>query len=188
MTISRREALLELSALFAVPLVRWPERLSDPLAGTIVDYQAGRARHDWTAVQVTREALDRASAWNGTLRAIDELSKTAMDDARASDVRAARGNLRGPLDGVPLFAKAIYDMRGLPTTGSSAEWARLFPDAVGSDAIEVARMRAAGAVVLGKTAADDFAFLALTRVHNLVAEMSAVRALHDRYADGPGSA
>ena len=61
MTISRREALLELSALFAVPLIRWPERLSDPLAGTIVEYQAGRARHDWTAVQVTKEALVRAN-------------------------------------------------------------------------------------------------------------------------------
>jgi Asp-tRNA(Asn)/Glu-tRNA(Gln) amidotransferase A subunit family amidase len=158
MTISRREALLELSALFAVPLIRWPERLSDPLAGSIVEYQAGRARHDWTAVQVIQESLDRANAWNGTLHAIDELSKTAMDDARASDARARRGNLRGPLDGAPLFAKAIYDMSGLPTTGSSAEWARLFPDAVRLDAIEVTRMRAAGGIVLGKTAADDFAY------------------------------
>jgi len=57
-----------------------------------------------------------------------------------------------------VFAKSIYDMNGLPTTGSSAEWARLFPDAVHRDSIEVARMRAAGAVVLGKTAADDFAY------------------------------
>jgi aspartyl-tRNA(Asn)/glutamyl-tRNA(Gln) amidotransferase subunit A len=66
--------------------------------------------------------------------------------------------LRGPLDGVPLFAKAIYDMTGLPTTASNAEWAQLFPDPLRRDAIEVERMRAAGAVVLGKTAADDFAY------------------------------
>jgi len=158
MTISRREALLDLGALFAIPLVRWPERLSDPLAGSIVEYQAGRARHDWSAAQVTKEALDRARAWNTTLHAIDELSKTAMDEARASDARARHGNLRGPLDGVPVFAKSIYDMRGLPTTGSNSEWARLFPGAVSRDAIEVARMRAAGAIVLGKTAADDFAY------------------------------
>ena len=156
--ISRREALCELGALFAVPFLRWPERLSDPLAGTIVEYQAGRARGDWTATQVTQHALDRANAWNGTLRAIDQLSRTAIDDARASDVRARRGRLRGPLDGVPVFAKSIYDMNGLPTTASNAEWARLFPDAVRSDAIEIARMRAAGAIVLGKTAADDFAY------------------------------
>src|SRR6266566_2435328 len=84
--ISRREALGELGALFAIPFIRWPERLSDPLAGTIVEYQAGRARGDWSAAQVTKEALDR------------------------------------------------------------------------SHAIEVARMRAAGAIVLGKTVADDFAY------------------------------
>ena len=156
--ISRREALAELGALFAIPFIRWPGRLGDPLTGTIVEYQAGRARGDWTAAEVTKEALDRINAWNGTLHAVDLLSATAMDDARASDARLRRGALRGPLDGVPLFAKAIYDMNGLPTTASSAEWAKLFPAPLRRDAIEVARMRAAGAVVLGKTVADDFAY------------------------------
>src|SRR5258706_3823192 len=122
MSLSRREALRELSALLAIPLVRSPERLADPLAGTIIEYQAGRVRGDWTAAQVTKEALDRCNAWNGTLHAIDLLSATAMDDARASDARAQRRALRGPLDGVPVFAKAIYDMNGLPTTASNAEW------------------------------------------------------------------
>ena len=156
--ISRREALRELSALFAIPFIHWPERLADPLAGTIVEYQAGRARGDWTAVQVTKEALDRISAWNPRLHALDMLSPTAIDEAKASDARARRGRLRGPLDGVPVFAKSIYDMDGLPTTASNAEWAKLFPDPVNRDAIEVARMRVAGAIVLGKTAADDFAY------------------------------
>jgi Asp-tRNA(Asn)/Glu-tRNA(Gln) amidotransferase A subunit family amidase len=158
MSPSRRDALRDLSALFAIPFVRWPERLADPLAGTIVEYQAGRVRGDWTATEVTKRALDRATAWNGTLHAVDRLSDTAMDEARASDARAKRRALRGPLDGVPLFAKSIYDMNGLPTTASSLEWARLFPDAVRRDALEVARMRAAGAIILGKTAADDFAY------------------------------
>jgi aspartyl-tRNA(Asn)/glutamyl-tRNA(Gln) amidotransferase subunit A len=66
--------------------------------------------------------------------------------------------MRGLLDGVPVFAKSIYDMAGYPTTGSNAEWARLFPETVSRDAIEIARMRGAGAVLLGKTAADDFAY------------------------------
>jgi Asp-tRNA(Asn)/Glu-tRNA(Gln) amidotransferase A subunit family amidase len=158
MLLTRREALVRLSALLAVPLIRWPERLADPLSGTIADFQAGRARRDWTSLEVTTRALERCTAWNATLHAIDQLSTTALDDARASDARAQRGVLRGPLDGVPVFAKAIYDMNGLPTTASNAEWARLFPAPVRRDAIEVARMRAAGAVVLGKTAADDFAY------------------------------
>src|SRR6202022_901959 len=126
--------------------------------GTIIDYQAGRARGDWSAAQVTKAALDRSHAWNGTLHAIDMGSQTAMDDARDSDARARNRRLRGPLDGVPVCAKSIYDMNGLPTTASNADWARLFPNALRGDAIEVARMRAAGAIVLGKTAGDDFAY------------------------------
>src|SRR5579859_3030613 len=125
MPLSRREALRQLSALLAVPLLRWPERLVDPLSGSIVEYQAGRLRGDWSAVEATRLALNRCNTWGATLHAIDQLSKTAIDDARASDARAARRGLLGPLDGVPVFAKSIYDMNGLPTTGSNAEWARL---------------------------------------------------------------
>jgi Asp-tRNA(Asn)/Glu-tRNA(Gln) amidotransferase A subunit family amidase len=49
-------------------------------------------------------------------------------------------------------------MKGLPTTASSADWAKTFPNAVDRDSIEVHRLRMAGAAVLGKTAADDFAY------------------------------
>ena len=132
-SLTRREVLVRLSALIVVPLIRWPDRVADPLTGTIVDYQAGRIRRDWTAAEVTKRALDRALSLNGNLHLIDQLSTTALDDARASDARAKRGVLRGPLDGVPVFAKSIYDMAGLPTTASSAEWARLFPGAVRRD-------------------------------------------------------
>lgn len=155
---SRREALAQLAALFALPFARWPERRSDPLAGTIAEYQAGRVRGDWSATDVTTHALALCESRGRALRAIDQLSSDALTAARASDARLRAGRLMGPLDGVPLFAKSIYDLRGAPTTASSAEWAKLFPDAVGRDSIEVARLRAAGAVILGKTAADDFAY------------------------------
>src|SRR5690348_6496530 len=141
MPLTRREALRELGALLAIPLVRWPPPLADPLAGTIVDYQAGRLRGDWTAVEVTRRALDRASELNATLHELDQLAATALAEARASDDRARRRALRGPLDGVPVFAKSIYDVSGLPTTASNAEWAKLFPAPVARDSLEVARMR-----------------------------------------------
>ena len=162
MSPSRRDVLLELSALFAASRIDWTALMEmttdDPLAGTIAAYQAGRAGGSFSAVEVTTEALRRARAWNTTLHAIDQLTDTALKDARASDARRRHGGLRGPLDGVPVFAKAIYDMRGLPTTASNAEWAKIFPQPVPHDSIEVARLRAAGAVVLGKTAADDFAY------------------------------
>jgi Asp-tRNA(Asn)/Glu-tRNA(Gln) amidotransferase A subunit family amidase len=158
MSPTRREVLAQLAALVVLPFPTRGRTDQDPLDGTIADYQAGRRRGAWTAAQVTARALDRCRADGMRWRAIDALSDTALADARAADARLRAGRVRGPLDGVPVFAKAIYDMKGLPTTGSSAEWARLFPDPVRRDALEVVRLRAAGAIVLGKTAADDFAY------------------------------
>src|SRR5947207_769459 len=166
MSPTRRQALAQLAALAALRpalsvangLTRWTFTASDPLDGTITDYQAGRRLGKWTAAEVTARALDRCRTDGTKWRAIDALADTALDDARAADARLRAGRTRGPLDGVPVFAKAIYDMNGLPTTGSSAEWARLFPERLRRDALEVTRLRAAGAIVLGKTAADDFAY------------------------------
>ncbi|HUQ81324.1 MAG TPA: amidase [Gemmatimonadaceae bacterium] len=132
--------------------------MSDPLEGTAADYQAGLRRGEWSALEITRRALERCTSDGKAWHAIDALADTALADARAADARRRARRLRGPLDGVPVFAKAIYDMAGLPTTGSSAEWARLFPEVVRRDALEITRLRAAGAIVLGKTAADDFAY------------------------------
>jgi Asp-tRNA(Asn)/Glu-tRNA(Gln) amidotransferase A subunit family amidase len=158
MSVTRRQALAQLAALVALPLSSDTLIGSDPLVGTVGEYQAGRRRSAWSAAEVTARALDRCRTQGQTWRAIDLLATTALAEARAADTRQRAGRMRGPLDGVPVFAKAIYDMVGLPTTGSSAEWARLFPDPVERDALEVARLRAAGAIVLGKTAADDFAY------------------------------
>jgi aspartyl-tRNA(Asn)/glutamyl-tRNA(Gln) amidotransferase subunit A len=161
MPLSRREAVARLAALTAgLPIARWASlTATDPLTGTIAEYQAGRRRREWTAVEVTTRALERCRDAGARFHAIDVLdADVALSAARAADERLRAGRTLGPLDGVPVFAKAIYDMNGLPTTGSSAEWARLFPEPVKRDALEVARLRAGGAVVLGKTAADDFAY------------------------------
>jgi Asp-tRNA(Asn)/Glu-tRNA(Gln) amidotransferase A subunit family amidase len=158
MSPTRREAIAQLAALSALPLGRWTLTATEPLDGTIAEYQAGRRRGAWSAVEVTTRALERCRILGAKYRAIDALADTALAEARASDDRLRAGRLRGPMDGVPVFAKAIYDVNGLPTTGSNAEWARLFPERVNRDSLEVTRLRAAGAVVLGKTAADDFAY------------------------------
>ena len=161
MTFSRRDALAQLAALAATaaqPRPVWSFIDSDPLDGTIADYLAGLSSGQWSAAEVTKRALERCRADGMAWRAIDVLSATAGAEAHAADVRRRDRRVRGPLDGVPVFAKSIYDMKGLPTTASNAEWARLFPEPVRRDAIEVSRLRAAGAVVLGKTAADDFAY------------------------------
>lgn len=163
MSHTRRDAIVQLAAVAALTRQSRPVRAlaaasGDPLNGTIAGYGAGLRAGEWSAAETTQRALERCRTEGARWRAIDLLAGTAIAEARASDARRKAGTLRGPLDGVPVFAKSIYDVEGLPTTGSSAEWARLFPDPVRRDALEVARLRAAGAVILGKTAADDFAF------------------------------
>jgi Asp-tRNA(Asn)/Glu-tRNA(Gln) amidotransferase A subunit family amidase len=158
MALTRRQALMQLAGLAALPLARWTFAADDPLAGTIAEYQAGRRLGRWSAAEVAAGAIERCRTDGARWRAIDALADTALDDARAADARLRAGRTRGPLDGVPVFGKAIYDMAGLPTTGSSAEWALAFPERLRRDALEIARLRAAGAIVLGKTAADDFAY------------------------------
>ena len=158
MSPTRRAALAQLAALVALPRVTWDSLAGDPLGGTVAEYQAGRRRRLWTAEEVTARALDRCRSDGARWRSIDTLSRTALDEARAADARLRARRTRGPLDGVPVFAKSIYDMAGYPTTGSNADWARLFPEPARQDALEIARLRAAGAIVLGKTAADDFAY------------------------------
>jgi Asp-tRNA(Asn)/Glu-tRNA(Gln) amidotransferase A subunit family amidase len=158
---SRRDALTQLAALAAaamLPRAAWASLDSDPLDGTIAEYVAGLHSGRWSAAEVVTRALERCRTDGVSWHAIDALSATAVAEAEAADARRRARKTRGPLDGVPVFAKAIYDMNGLPTTASNADWARLFPEPVRRDAIEVARMRAAGAIVLGKTAADDFAY------------------------------
>jgi Asp-tRNA(Asn)/Glu-tRNA(Gln) amidotransferase A subunit family amidase len=159
--ISRREVLAHLAAIAAsaaVPRSAWALGGVDPLGGTVADYLAGLQSGKWSAAEITARALDRCRSDGTSWRAIDALSPTAVADAQAADRRRRQRKPHGLLDGVPVFAKAIYDMNGLPTTASNAEWARLFPDPVRRDAIEIARLRASGAIVLGKTAADDFAY------------------------------
>jgi len=161
MTFSRRRALAQLAALAAtaaLPRPAWSFVDIDPLDGTIADYRAGLRGGRWSAAEIAARALERCRADGMARRAVDALSATAVAEAQAADVRRRAGRTRGPLDGVPVFAKSIYDMDGLPTTASNAEWARLFPEPLRRDAIEISRLRAAGAIVLGKTAADDFAY------------------------------
>jgi len=158
---SRREVLVQLAALagsVALPRSGSAFADADPLDGNIADYVAGFRSAKWSAEEVTARALARCREDGKAWRAIDVLSSTAVAEAREADHRKRSGELRGILDGVPVFSKSIYDMKGTPTTASSAEWARLFPEPVQRDALEIARLRAGGAIVLGKTAADDFAY------------------------------
>ena len=81
-------------------------------------------------------------------------SAAAMDAARAAEAEIVAGRLRGPLHGVPVGIKDIIDVGGLPTTCHS----RLRLDNLArSDAAVIARLRQAGAIILGKLSTHEFA-------------------------------
>ena len=101
-------------------------------------------------------ALERIRARNGTLNAFTRvLDETARAEADAAAREIAAGRYRSPLHGVPVSVKDIIDVAGVPTTAASRVPRGAAPSA---DATVVERLRAAGAVLIGKTNLHEFAF------------------------------
>ena len=105
--------------------------------------------------EVVNAYLKRIRAVNPKLNAVvQELSETACEQARAADRALARGNPLGPLHGVPMTIKDTLDTAGVITTGGTQGRAAFVPR---EDAVAVARMRSAGAILLGKTNVPELA-------------------------------
>jgi aspartyl-tRNA(Asn)/glutamyl-tRNA(Gln) amidotransferase subunit A len=108
------------------------------------DIAAGRL----TSVALTEALIERIGQLNPTLRAFATTTfALARRMARRADADMAAGRRRGPLHGIPVALKDAYDTRAIPTTVCS----RLLADRVpAQDAVAWRRLRAAGAVLLGK--------------------------------------
>jgi len=106
-------------------------------------------------VELTRAVLDRTHAIDDTLDAyLLLLEDQAMADAVRAEADIAAGAWKGPLHGIPIGLKDIYNTAGIRTTGHSALFADHVPE---QDAFTVARLREAGAVITGKLATWEFA-------------------------------
>lgn len=102
-----------------------------------------------TSVEVLEAHLQQIGKHNPRLRAIATLNEEgARRRATEADEAIARGNIWGPLHGVPVTVKDSFETAGLRTTSSYLPLARYVPD---QDATVVARLRGAGAIILGKT-------------------------------------
>ncbi|TRW80325.1 amidase [Mycolicibacterium sp. 018/SC-01/001] len=104
-----------------------------------------------TSVELVARYLNRIAAYDRSgilLNSVPVLNPTAFDEARASDLRRARGQSAGPMEGIPFTAKASFKVRGLPVSAGSPAFADLIAD---DDAFAVARLRSAGAICLGLT-------------------------------------
>ena len=107
-------------------------------------------------VEVTSDCLARIEKLNPALNAfITVLADSALDQARRAEQEVRSGHYRGPLHGIPIGLKDILDTAGVRTTAASAQYKDRMP---GEDAEVVRRVRAAGAVVLGKQNLHEFAY------------------------------
>lgn len=129
--------------------------MTDPADLSLAEAAAAMAAGTLTARDLTRAALARISARNDRLHAVTHLNPDALAEADRADAMRAAGS-GGPLCGIPFLVKDLIDVAGLPATSGSAVLAgRIAP----TDADAVARLRAQGAVVLGKVATYEFAMV-----------------------------
>ncbi len=123
---------------------------------TIAEASRRIAAGELSPVALTQAFVDRIAAVDGAINSyVTPTLDAALAEARAAAAEIAAGRRRGPLHGIPVAIKDIYATAGVRTTCHSHILADNVPT---EDAVPVARLRAAGAVVLGKLATHEFAF------------------------------
>jgi len=125
---------------------------------TIRDIHAAYLAGKLTCVELVQAYLDRIFAYDQSgpaLNAFVKLNPAALDQAAALDSRLAQtGTLAGPLHGIPIAVKDQAETKDIETRFGSEALSGYVPT---HDATIVAKMKAAGAIILGKTAMPDFA-------------------------------
>ena len=112
------------------------------------------ASRELSSSEVVSAALARLHRLEDKLNAfITVLDEQALSEAKKADEEIASGRHRGPLHGVPVTIKDMFETAGVRTTGGSKILADWIPE---SDAHLVERLRAAGAIIIGKTNLDEF--------------------------------
>src|SRR4051794_12055606 len=122
---------------------------------TIAEAAAQIAAKKLSPVELMQTCLDRVKSLDSTLNSFLLLTEDrAMADAKAAEARQMSGALKGPLDGIPIGHKDIYNTAGIRTTGHSKLLENNVPDA---DSVVVKKWADAGTVMMGKLATHEFA-------------------------------
>jgi aspartyl-tRNA(Asn)/glutamyl-tRNA(Gln) amidotransferase subunit A len=123
---------------------------------TITEAAALIGKRELSPVELVESRLARIERLDGKLNSfIRVMREPALTAARAAEAEIMAGNRRGPLHGIPIGLKDIYETKGVPTTGHSRILIDHLPQ---QDATSVRRLTDVGAIVLGKLATHEFAF------------------------------
>jgi aspartyl-tRNA(Asn)/glutamyl-tRNA(Gln) amidotransferase subunit A len=129
---------------------------SSPTEWTLAEASGQVRRGKISPVELTRTCLARIEKLNPKINAfITVMDEQALAQARALEADRHAGKWRGPLHGIPIAAKDLFDTAGTKTTCASAVFADRIP---AEDAEVVRRLKAAGAVILGKNNMHEFAY------------------------------
>ena len=127
---------------------------ADILELNLTDLSRVIAAREVSSSEATRAALARLEQLEDRLNAfITILREQSLAEAKKADEEIARGGYRGALHGIPVTIKDMFEMAGVLTTGGSKILAEWVPE---TDSALVERLRAAGAIILGKTNLDEF--------------------------------
>ncbi len=149
-----KRLLLPLLALSVVPSSPAAGTLPDPFAPA-TDLSAGLAAGRFSALTLADLYLRRIARIDPQIRSVLAANRDAKAQAKAADARRAEGKRLGPLDGLPILIKDnIETLDPMPTTAGSLA---LEHNLTHRDAPAIARLRAAGAVILGKTNLSEWA-------------------------------
>lgn len=132
----------------------------EPFELSFTEASAMIAAKELSPVELTESSLARIREVESDIRAyVTVTEELALSQARRAEKEIAGGDYKGPLHGIPLGVKDLYDTEGILTTSSSEVRAGYMPDA---DSVSVRKLTAAGMVVVGKTQTHEFAFGATT--------------------------
>jgi hypothetical protein len=147
-----------------VDIIGWRRAIDGFAELAIADVQSACARGEWTSAGLVERYLQRIAEIDGAgplLRSMIELNPAALAIAEALDAERRQGRVRGPLHGVPIVVKDSIDTGDAMSTtaGSLALDGNIAP----RDAHVVARLRDAGAVIVGKTNMSEWGYMRSTR-------------------------
>jgi amidase len=156
LSISTFARVAAVALVFGSPLAR---AQSFPVEETtIAQVQSAYLAGKTTAREVVQAHLDRIAAYDHRgpfLNALITINPRALDEAAALDAKLkATGELTGPLHGIPVILKDNLDVAGLPMSSGFQGWKNYVPP---TDAPLVAKIRAAGGIVLAKSSLSEFA-------------------------------
>ena len=138
-----------------------------------------------TYEKITRLYLDRIEAYNKKYNAIITVNENAIEEAKKLDIEYKQNGRKSLIYGLPLMVKDNIDVKGLPTTNGTKALLDSYPN---EDSDVVKKLRDNGAIVLGKTNMDEFAFNYMYSHSSFGYTTNAYNTLYSSYGSSGGSA